>query len=541
MAIPKEPRQLMINIMYLVLTALLALNVSAEIFNAFKVVDDGLKNANASLDASNAELPGIIQQRAQKNQSLRTYAERAQPARQYSQELTEYIDEIVSHMVDDAGDQNGEAYNDGDYDFYKGTKILKGKKNKDVTTRYLVDEGKGAELKAKIEEYQGKFMSLIDDEDKEVFRGNMALAIDDQSWRDSPNKNVKSWEEFNFRQMPLGATLPIFSKFINDAKATEAAVLNYLMGKVGGEKVVLDQFKVVSSPKKTYVINGERFETEVFLSASASQENNTGISIKVNGQNLQPDETGAAQYTQVANGVGIKKYNAVITVVNPVTGEEKEYTSEFEYEVGERSVSVSATKMNVFYMGVPNPVEVAAAGIATKELVVNMSGAGGGGMKGGREYLDLSGDKPKIVAEAWCFPVLVHELIKGAMELLAAHGLPEDERIADYVIEKADFLKGEVWDMRLGPGIWEKFIDSIEGDAYDIKHYLYYEIAQMPVDEFHEFMRELLSGSQRGKQMLVDLANDVQRDIKEREAQKALGDYDDDDDIDDIDISDIFS
>jgi hypothetical protein len=128
------------------------------------------------------------------------------------------------------------------------------------------------------------------------------------------------------------------------------------------------------------------------------------------------------------------------------------------------------------------------------------------------------------------------------MELLAAHGLPEDERIADYVIEKADFLQGEVWDMRLGPGIWEKFIDAIEGDAYDIKHFLYYEIAQMPVDEFHEFMRELLSGSQRGKQMLTDLANDIQKDIKEKEANKALGyDDDDDDELGDIDISDIFS
>jgi len=177
-------------------------------------------------------------------------------------------------------------------------------------------------------------------------------------------------------------------------------------------------------------------------------------------------------------------------------------------------------------------------------FIPDMSMAGGGGdMKGGREYLDLSGEKPKIVAEAWCFPVLVHELIKGAMELLAAHGLPEDERIADYVMDKADFLKGEVWDMRLGPGIWEKFIDAIEGDAYDIKHYLYYEIAQMPVDEFHDFMRELLSGSQRGKQMLADLANDVQRDIRERESQKALGDYgdDEDDDLGDIDISDLFS
>jgi hypothetical protein len=176
-------------------------------------------------------------------------------------------------------------------------------------------------------------------------------------------------------------------------------------------------------------------------------------------------------------------------------------------------------------------------------MIPDMSAAGGGDMKGGRTYLDLSGDKPKIVAEAWIFPVLIHELIKGCMELLAAHGLPEDEREAKYVIDKADFLKGEVWDMRLGPGLWEKFIDAIEGDTYDIKHFLYYEIAQMPVNEFHQFMREILSGSQRGKQMLVDLANDIQRDIQQREADKALGsgeDYDDDD-VDDIDISDLFN
>ena len=144
------------------------------------------------------------------------------------------------------------------------------------------------------------------------------------------------------------------------------------------------------------------------------------------------------------------------------------------------------------------------------------------------------------------------------MELLAAHWLPEDEREAQYVIDKADFLESEVWDMRLGPGIWEKFIDAIDGSAYEIKHFLYYEIAQMPAGEFHDFMKELLSGSKRGKQMLVDLANDVQADIKKREAEQSLGSYGDDDDygygddddvmdpdddpdIDDIDISDLFS
>jgi hypothetical protein len=179
-------------------------------------------------------------------------------------------------------------------------------------------------------------------------------------------------------------------------------------------------------------------------------------------------------------------------------------------------------------------------------MIPDMTGGGGGGgdMKGGREYLDLSGDKPKIVAEAWIFPVLLNELIKGSMELLAAHGLPEDEREAQYVINKADTLDSEMWDMRLGPVMWEKFIDAIEGDAYDIKHYLYYEVAQMPAEEFHTFMRELLAGSQKGKQMLVDLANDVQADIRQRESDKAIGGYDDDDDdidLDDIDISGLFS
>jgi hypothetical protein len=183
-------------------------------------------------------------------------------------------------------------------------------------------------------------------------------------------------------------------------------------------------------------------------------------------------------------------------------------------------------------------------------MIPDMTGGGGGGeqMTGGREYLDLSGEKPKIVAEAWIFPVLLNELIKGTMELLSAHGLPEDEREAQYVINKADTLDSEMWDMRLGPVIWEKFIDAIEGDAYDIKHYLYYEVAQMPAEEFHTFMRELLAGSQKGKQMLVDLANEVQKDIKQREADKAIddagkwdGDDDDDIDLDDIDISGLFS
>ncbi len=385
MAIPKEPRQLMINIMYLVLTALLALNVSAEIFNAFKVVDTGLTSSNHSLDEANSQLPSIIKERAKKKKELEVYAERVDPARQYSKELSDYIDGIVEQMIDEAGDNSG-AVDEGDYIVVQGIEELKGKKDKDVTTRLLVDEGKGVELKDKILEYREKFLELVDSADKATFEQEIALMIDDETWRKSKKKKKHgSWEAYNFRQMPLAATLPIFSKFKNDAKATEAAVLNYLMGKVGGEEIVLDKFTVVSAPRKSYVINGESFETEVFLSASASQASNTGVSIRVNGANLPTDENGVAKWSAPARGAGIKTYTADISVTNPVTGEVDTYQRTFEYEVGERSVSVSATKMNVFYIGVDNPVEISAAGVSSNALQVSMSGGGEGTIKRGSD------------------------------------------------------------------------------------------------------------------------------------------------------------
>src|SRR5690606_3405950 len=89
MAIPKEPRQLMINIMYLVLTALLALNVSAEIFNAFDVVEKGLKKSNNVLDENNSNLPPEIAKLARKDDNLATYAERTGPVRELSAEFSE--------------------------------------------------------------------------------------------------------------------------------------------------------------------------------------------------------------------------------------------------------------------------------------------------------------------------------------------------------------------------------------------------------------------------------------------------------------------
>lgn len=384
MSIPKEPRQLMINIMYLVLTAMLALNVSAEIFNAFKIVDKGLIKSNKAIEESNKALPELIRDGAKKKKALAQYAERIDPAHELTVTMKQEIEDIIEYLIDASGNQDG-VYNDEDYVFKDGKKTttLRGKKNKDVTSRLLVKDGKGEELKQKLLDFRSQILELVDEDDRATFAKEIPAIVDDATWKEkaaTKSKNTQfDWATFNFKQMPVQAVLPIFRKFQNDVISTESTFLSYLANKVGtSTDVVLDKFTVVSSPDKTYVINGETFKTEVFMSASASAESNTGVSIKVNGRPLTLNADGVAEFTAKANGVGKKNYNVEASILNPVTGETQTFKRTYEYEVGERSAAISASKMNVFYIGVDNPVEVSVAGVPSSQVKVSMGGSGGG-------------------------------------------------------------------------------------------------------------------------------------------------------------------
>jgi hypothetical protein len=158
-------------------------------------------------------------------------------------------------------------------------------------------------------------------------------------------------------------------------------------------------------------------------------------------------------------------------------------------------------------------------------------------------------NKPYVRASGRIFPVLVHELIKGIMEVMAMHGLPQEPKLQKHVLSKSDFLNGESWDIRLGPGLWEKFLNAIDENDWDVRHHLYTEIVKMPANEFNSFMKELFAGTKSGKQKLVNLAKEIKKDIQEDEYEKNHSSTqqnppiqnDDDDDWQDIDITDLFS
>jgi len=284
MSIPKEPRQLMINLMYLVLTAMLALNVSAEIINAFFVVDKGIKKSNEIVGTANEAIIKGISKQVEAYPEYEEYEAKAKQAHEIAKDFYNYVQAIREEIIEAAGGIDPE------------TKKPKDKKNKDITTRILVDgpegkgNGKGYDLEKKIKETRAKFAALLEglDSKEDITKAELesviaGLALDlDDSYKDSDKKD---WTHYNFSHMPVAAVLPMFSKFQNDAKTSETALLNYFAEKAKGTKITFDSFEPVVSARKGYIIKGEEYQAEVFLSAS-SKQNSGNTKISVDGQSL---------------------------------------------------------------------------------------------------------------------------------------------------------------------------------------------------------------------------------------------------------------
>ena len=147
------------------------------------------------------------------------------------------------------------------------------------------------------------------------------------------------------------------------------------------------------------------------------------------------------------------------------------------------------------------------------------------GVTGGMVRVEFpTAENPKAVihAQAMVFPVLLHELVKGVMEILSAHGLPKNKKIGKFVINKADFLAAEPWDMRLGPGLWTRFTNMIEPDDFHLKHHIYSDLAALPVKEFNYKMKEIIANTKEGKKIIFEIVRGIKEDLKNDEFNQAM-------------------
>jgi len=162
-----------------------------------------------------------------------------------------------------------------------------------------------------------------------------------------------------------------------------------------------------------------------------------------------------------------------------------------------------------------------------------------GGSFAGKEEVDTETDPPTIKATAVFFPALIHELIKGVMEVMGTKGLPDDPRAAEMVMNSTDTLPSEIWDLRLGPIIWEKFRESypqkiMSDELKHIQNYLFSRFSSLDNDEFFKVSREILKGSTLGKEIISNMVDQIIQDLQsedyeEDQYNREYGDDDDDD------------
>jgi hypothetical protein len=173
----------------------------------------------------------------------------------------------------------------------------------------------------------------------------------------------------------------------------------------------------------------------------------------------------------------------------------------------------------------------------------NMAGGGGGQM--GQSEVDEETDPPTVKGKAVTFPLLVHELVKGVYEVFGTHGLPDDPRQQEMILKAEDTLPAEIWDSRLGPIFWEKFLATYPMELFDddmkqIQHYLFMRFSSLSADEFMRVAKLILKGDPKGNKFIQDMVNDIVRELKDQEYKDAMG-YEDegDDGLSGIDFSDL--
>lgn len=372
---PETPRQKMISMMYLVLTAMLALNVSVEILQAFVTVGDNMETTN-KLFSSKIDNSYYNFERAYSANKEKVGPNwiKAQEVRKATDEIVKYIDDMQYDLVAYVDGLKGGKVEAKKILLEKGFEGVKSKDNSTSPTRYFIgasENGSGAkamELRKKIEAYQAKMLTLADPRFVDRLK---KMQINTQAKFKNKSGQELNWQMYNFNNTILLADLVILKKLKSEIQNAEFDLVNDLLISVSADDFKFDNVvpKVVAT--SNYVMQGDNYEAEVFVAAIDSK---TQLRAAVRGGSYV-SEDGIIKLKFPAGATGNQKYEGTV-FVKKSTGEEA-YPFSGEYFVAAPAVTISPTNMNVFYIGVDNPVSISAPGVSADQLNVTINGGGG--------------------------------------------------------------------------------------------------------------------------------------------------------------------
>lgn len=348
-----SPRQKMINLMYVVLMAMLALNVSSDVLEGFKLVDEGLNrtkvNSATQNEAIYKELEAAMKQNPEKT---RQWYKKAQQVRQMSDSLYSFAENLKWEIVREADGDDADL-ND-----------IEGRDNLEAATHVMLAPGigKGGKLKKAIESYREGITAMINDEaQKKMIKSNLST--------DVPKKAKllgKNWQEYMFENTPVVAAVTLLTKLQTDVRHAEGEMLHQLVANIDVKDVRVNEIQALVIPTSQTVVRGGKFSAQIIMAAVDTTQR---PEIYV-GNTLLKSENG--RYETICGSTGDFSLKGYLVMKN---GNGETIRREFSqpYTVVEPSATVSATMMNVLYAGYQNPISVSVPGVPNNKISLSMT------------------------------------------------------------------------------------------------------------------------------------------------------------------------
>lgn len=347
-----SPRQKMINLMYIVLTAMLALNVSSDVLNGFTLVEDGLKRTNSNVSDRNAALYMQLEEFTRQNpQKGKPWLDKAADVRQQTLSLYKYIDSLKLAIVRDADGVDGKVDN------------ILNQDNLEASSKVMVTYGNGAKLERRLAAYRKYIAAYIADPKKQAAI-QKALATEPVLQKGSMIK--VPWVSGMFENMPVVASVTLLSKLQNDLLFAEGEALQTLVASVDAGDVRVNKLDAFVIPNSKLVMRGGKYSADIVLAAVDTTQR---PAIFVNGRQL-PANT--RTYEFMAGQTGTFTYSGYLDVTRG-DGTTSRYPFQSDYTVIEPTATVSATMMNVLYAGINNPISISVPGVAQNAVSATMT------------------------------------------------------------------------------------------------------------------------------------------------------------------------
>lgn len=403
----------MIGMMYLILTAMLALNVSKEAVEAFKKVDISLTKTTANYAKKNDISYAAFDVAAAENpEKAGAWKTKAYDVKARADEVYDYIQDLKVEIITTAEGPDSEALlADNQIDITKVKKI----DENNIPSEILVganQDGKGNSLKALIEDYRGFLVETLDGKDLAAEESILDILNTDDP-QNLEGTGTENWINANFQTMPLVAVITILSKMQVDVRNAETDVLGFLYTQIDAGSLRFNKIIPTVIPVSTYIMQGNSYEARVFVAATdttqdmeifvgpyTTKTNSDGtITYEPGSQatKLPIDDSGVGVYSVRPGSTGEKSWGGVIKMKAP-DGTLRTYNFDSKYSVGMPNVVVSPTAMNVFYQGIQNPVDISVPGVGSDKLTVRMTN---GDIKRGK-YKDYRGEyiaQPRTVGQ----------------------------------------------------------------------------------------------------------------------------------------------